>query len=144
MKKPIAPESKFKALAIALACLEKKAHDVQVLHVATLTSVADYLVISSADSERQVRAIATHVEQSLSAQGVDPLSIEGGLSAQWMLIDYADVVVHIFHKDVRSHYALEKLWSDATRVRIPAQMPASALATTAPARPRPARVRGER
>lgn len=120
-RRPIVPESKAKALAISRASLEKKANDVLILHVAKLTSVADYLVLCSGESERQVRAIADHIDSELSGQRVPPLSIEGAMTAQWILMDFGDVVVHVFRTDIRDHYGLEKLWSDATRVRLPAQ-----------------------
>lgn len=107
--------------------MDKKAGDVLVLHVAKLTSVADYLVLCSGESERQVRAIAEHVDQMLSARRLPPLSIEGTSTAQWILMDFGDVVAHIFRADIREHYGLEKLWSDAKRVRLPAaQVPAPA------------------
>jgi ribosome-associated protein len=100
--------------------LDKKAVDVQVLHVAPLTSVADYLVIASAESDRQARAIADHIDGTLSRMGQRPLSIEGTNSGQWVLLDFGDVVAHIFRQDARAHYALERLWSDAKEVPIPA------------------------
>ena len=128
---PIAPEAKVKALAIAGAILDKKATDVLILHIAKLTSVADYLVLCSGESERQARAIADHVDGTLSAQGHEPLSIEGVASAKWILMDFGDVVVHIFLKDIREHYALERLWADAKRVRVPS---AHALHPALPAR----------
>jgi len=98
--------------------LDKKALDVQVLHVAPLTSVADYLVIGSAESDRQARAIADYVDGVLSRAGQRPLSIEGTTSGQWVLLDFGDVVAHIFRQDVRSHYALERLWSDARLIPV--------------------------
>jgi ribosome-associated protein len=98
--------------------LDKKAHDVQILHVAPLTSVADYLVIGSAESDRQARAIADYVDGVLSRSGHRPLSIEGTTSGQWVLLDFGDVVAHIFRQDVRSHYALERLWSDAHLISV--------------------------
>jgi ribosome-associated protein len=99
--------------------LDKKAVDVQVLHVGPLTSVADYLVIASAESDRQTRAIADHIDGMLTRMGQRPLSIEGTTSGQWVLLDFGDVVAHIFRRDVRAHYALERLWSDAKEVPIP-------------------------
>jgi ribosome-associated protein len=92
-----------------------------VLHVAPLTSIADYLVISSGDSERQVRAIADHIETVLSEQRVRPLSLEGLTSSRWVVLDFGDVVAHVFRSDVRDHYALDKLWGDAKRLRVPAE-----------------------
>ena len=98
---------------------DKKATEALILCVAPLTSVADYLVIGSADSDRQAGAIADHVTSSLSRSGTKPLSIEGARSAQWILIDFGDVIAHIFREDIREHYALERLWADAKRVAIP-------------------------
>lgn len=116
--------------------LDKKATDVLVLHVAKLTSVADYLVLGSAESDRQTRAIADHVDGMLSASGSVPLSIEGTASSPWILVDFGDVVAHIFRHDVRQHYALERLWADAKRVRIPDEPVSRPVTTT---RPRPIR-----
>ena len=99
--------------------LDKKALDVQVLHVAPLTSIADYLVIGSAESDRQTRAIADSVVDALSRVSQRPLSLEGTTSGQWVLIDFGDVVAHVFRQDARSHYALERLWSDARQIPIP-------------------------
>lgn len=99
--------------------LDKKAADVQVLHVAPLTSVADYLVIGSADSDRQTRAIADYIDEAISCLGRRALSIEGTTTGQWVLIDFGDVVAHIFRQEARSHYAIERLWSDAKSVPIP-------------------------
>jgi ribosome-associated protein len=81
-----------------------------------------------------VRAIASHVHQTMAALHMDALSIEGLSTAQWILIDYADVVVHVFRGDIRGHYGLEKLWSDAKRVRIPAARDEAPLPTPAPKR----------
>lgn len=104
--------------------LDKKALDVQVLHVAPLTSVADYLVIGSAESDRQTRAIADHIDDLLSRSGKRPLSVEGTASGQWVLLDFGDVIAHMFRQDARSHYALERLWRDAKLVKIPDNRPA--------------------
>lgn len=99
--------------------LDKKALDVQVLHVAPLTSIADYLVIGSAESDRQTRAIADSVVDALSRVNQRPLGLEGTTSGQWVLIDFGDVVAHVFRQDARSYYALERLWSDARQIPIP-------------------------
>jgi ribosome-associated protein len=108
--------------------LDKKALDVQVLHVAPLTSVADYLVIGSAESDRQTRAIADSIDGVLSRTGQRPLSIEGTTSGQWILLDFGDVVAHVFRQDARAHYALERLWSDAKLVDLPDSVPAPVAA----------------
>ena len=112
-----------------------------VLDVGKLTSVADYLVLCSGGSDRQVRAIADHIDGSLAQQRIRPLSIEGTATSQWVLMDYGDVVVHVFRTDVRSHYALERLWGDARQIRLPDSPPVPAVATTPPTRTK-TRVRG--
>ena len=133
-------KTKAKALAVAGAILDKKATDVLILHIAKLTSVADYLVIGSVESERQGRAIADHVSDVLTEQGHAPLSVEGASSAKWVVMDFGDVIVHIFQKDIREHYALERLWGDAGHVRVPEER---ALKAATPARKtvRPTRTR---
>ena len=103
--------------------LDKKATDVLILQVAPLTSVADYLVIGSADSDRQASAIADHIDGVLSRSGSRARSIEGTRSSQWVLMDFGDVIVHIFRKDVREHYALERLWADAKRIAVSDEPP---------------------
>ena len=113
--------------------LDKKATDALILQVAPLTSVADYLVIGSADSDRQASAIVDHIDGILSRSGSRPLSIEGKRSSQWVLMDFGDVIVHIFRQDVRKHYALERLWADAKRIAVPGEPPVAQPAVT----PRP-------
>lgn len=115
--------------------LDKKATDVLILHVAKLTSVADYLVLGSAESDRQARAIADHVDGILSQAGSGPLSIEGKASSQWVLMDFGDVVVHVFRQDARQHYGLERLWADAKRV----PLTATALSRPIVQKPAPAK-----
>ncbi|MGH7235187.1 MAG: ribosome silencing factor [Nitrospiraceae bacterium] len=129
---------------MAKACLEKKANDVLILHVAKLTSVTDYLVLCSGESERQVRAIADNVDANLSGQRVPPLSIEGAMAAQWILLDFGDVVVHVFRSDIRDHYGLERLWNDARRIRLPAQQAAAPAPPLRPAKRRSPRAREQR
>jgi len=96
--------------------LDKKASDVVVFEVGGLTTVADYFLICSAESHRQVRAIRDHIDDTLSRQGCPPFSSEGEGTSRWILMDYSDLVIHIFKDDVRSFYALERLWGDAPRM----------------------------
>lgn len=103
--------------------LDKKATDVIVLQVAPLTSVADYLVIGSADSDRQASAIADHINGVLARSGSKARSIEGARNSQWVLMDFGDVIAHIFRQDVRGHYALERLWADAKRIPVSDEPP---------------------
>gem|GEM_PF-448292 len=128
---------------IADFALTKKAQDVVLMNLKGLSSVTDFFVVCSADSDVQVKAIATAVEDGLKGKGVRPWQIERG-SPNWVILDYVDVVLHVFHKHTRPFYNLEKLWGDAIieRVadglarpaRIPAPQPvkrAAANATTA-------------
>jgi ribosome-associated protein len=108
-----------RALEITRAALDRKAYDLIVLEVGALTSIADYFVICSGRSDTQVEAIADGIEEHLGRHGVKPLSVEGQTRAQWVLMDYADVVVHVFHVPVREFYDLERLWTRAPRVELP-------------------------
>ena len=111
--------TKPKALSIACAVMEKKAVDVIVLEVGNLTSVADYFLLASGESERQVKAIADHIQKEISMQYQAIPQVEGTGGASWILLDYGDIVVHVFRSDVREYYGLEKMWSDAPRLSLP-------------------------
>ncbi|HKO58302.1 MAG TPA: ribosome silencing factor [Thermoanaerobaculia bacterium] len=103
-------------LAVA-AALDKKAFDLDVLSVGELTSIADYFIITSANSERQAQAIADNVLSQLRDElKVKPLLVEGTTPGRWILIDFGDFIVHIFTEDVRRFYGLERLWGDAPNV----------------------------
>jgi ribosome-associated protein len=91
----------------------KKGYDVKILDLKNLATFADYFVICSADSDTQVKAIADEVDKELRDEGVKYWHKEGYQALNWVLIDYVDVIVHIFKKDVREFYKLEKLWGDA-------------------------------
>ncbi|MEO8274754.1 MAG: ribosome silencing factor [Thermoanaerobaculia bacterium] len=98
------------------AAHDTKAENVRVRHLEPVTSFTDYFVIASATNERQVQAIANAVEDRLLKQGVKPLHIEGYTSAQWVLLDYGDFLVHALLEERRDYYALERLWRDAPEV----------------------------
>lgn len=98
------------------AVLGKKAEAVVVLDVRGLTSIADTFIICSGRSNRQVSAIADHVERFLKQQGLRPLSVEGRKEGLWVLMDYGDVIIHVFYEETRSFYDLEGLWVDAKRI----------------------------
>ncbi len=100
------------AKRIAGLALTKKANDVVTMDLRGLTSMADFFVVCSADSEIQVKAIADAVEEGLEREGTAPWHRESA-SSNWFLLDYVDVVLHIFHKNTRPFYNLEKLWGDA-------------------------------
>jgi len=102
-------------LAVA-AAEDRKALDLKVLHLEKVTDFTDYFLICSGSSERQVQAIADAVEASLREHKVRPLHVEGFASAQWVLLDYGDLVVHVFLEEPRRYYALERLWGDAPEV----------------------------
>ena len=102
---------------VLTAVMGKKALDIIVLDVSGLTSLADTFIICSGRSNRQVTAIADYIRIDLKKQGVAPLSVEGLQEGHWVLMDYGDIVIHVFYDDVRRFYDLEGLWSDAPRIR---------------------------
>jgi ribosome-associated protein len=108
-----------KVLRCAQSALDKKAHDLVILDVARLTSVTDYFLICTGRSDIQVQSICRHIEESLREVGVKPLAIEGFTHGQWVLMDFGDVVVHIFYETVRDFYNLEGLWAQAQNLPLP-------------------------
>ena len=102
----------------ALAADSKKAEDIVVLEVGPLSSVADHFLICSGASDRQVRAIADAIEEELTQHGEKPLAVEGYQKGTWVLIDSADLIVHVFDDDTRRFYDLERLWHRAARVEV--------------------------
>lgn len=112
-------EARETALLCVRFALEKKAYDVVLLEVGELTSLADYFLVCTGRSDTQVQAIAQGIEDNLRRLGIRLLSIEGASRGQWVLMDFGDVVVHIFFEPVREFYDLERLWSQAPRVALP-------------------------
>lgn len=104
------------ALMVAEAADDKKAVDIEVLDVRGLTVIADYFLICTGNSETQVKAIANGIEESLSEEDINPQKIAGKQEARWVLMDYADFIIHIFHKDEREFYELDRLWADAEKI----------------------------
>jgi ribosome-associated protein len=102
----------------ASAALEKKAENVVLIDLRSQSSYADFLVICSGTNERQLEAIAEAVEESLAAIGDHPIGTEGTRGGRWVLLDFGDVVVHVFHEEERSYYDIEGLWSDAPSQRL--------------------------
>jgi len=100
------------------AVLGRKAQQVVILNVQDLTSFADAFIICSGKSNRQVTAIAEHVQIELKKQGKPPIHVEGKKEGQWVLMDYGDVIIHIFFESLRQFYDLEGLWVDAERIII--------------------------
>jgi len=103
---------------IANLTLEKKAEDVKILDLHDITTITDYFVICSGDSEIQVKAISDFILESLKQQKIKVWHSEGYQALSWVLLDLVDVVVHIFKPEIREYYALEKLWGDAKFIEI--------------------------
>ena len=102
----------------ARAALDKKAADLTVLDVQGVSSVTDYFLVCSGKSTPHVRTIIDAIRTELKAEGVRPLHAEGKPESGWVLLDYGDVLVHVFLEDTRAYYALERLWGDAPSVPI--------------------------
>ncbi|MFT3921675.1 MAG: ribosome silencing factor [Myxococcales bacterium] len=122
-KKKAAPKAKKNpardlALAIAEAALDKKALQVEIIEVSDKVDYADYVVVMSATSDRHANALAKNVDAEMARKGIHANSIEGLPQGAWVLMDFGDVVVHIFHEDTRGYYDLEALWYDAARVPV--------------------------
>jgi ribosome-associated protein len=102
--------------AAAKAAQAKKAEDIIALDLSGLQAVSDYFLVCSAGSEPQVKAIAENVEEALRELGAKPWHVEGREGRRWVLLDFVDVVVHVFHEKTREYYLLERLWGDARSV----------------------------
>ena len=96
----------------------KKAENVVALEIKDLTTIGDYFVIASGASTTQVKAMSDAVEEGLSALGLEPRRIEGYQSAAWIVLDYYEVIIHLFQEQSRQFYSLERLWADAPRVSL--------------------------
>ncbi|MCL2033594.1 MAG: ribosome silencing factor [Oscillospiraceae bacterium] len=94
----------------------KKATDIAVLDIRKLSSLGDYFVVASGISTIHVKALAGELEKKLADQGIHPRRVEGEKSAVWILLDYNDVIIHIFNDETRNFYCLERLWGDAPRL----------------------------
>lgn len=97
----------------AAACDDKRAEDILALDMEGISLVADYFLICHGNSDKQVQAIAREIKDQADENGIQVKKMEGFDEARWVLVDLGDVVVHVFHKDERSYYNLEKLWGDA-------------------------------
>ena len=92
----------------------KGANDIEILEVSHLTSITDYFVIANGRNTQSVRSLAEDLEEKLSAEGIDPRRKEGERDSKWIVLDYAHVIVHIFHPEERKFYNIERLWQDGT------------------------------
>ncbi|HHI96228.1 MAG TPA: ribosome silencing factor [Thermodesulfatator atlanticus] len=115
---PKRPALKAQELAQKMArlALDKKVHDLTILDVRGLASYADFILIASARSARHVQGVAEAIEEELYQERIEPLGIEGKTEGHWVLMDYGDVVLHLFFEPVREVYDLEGLWMDAPRI----------------------------
>ncbi|WBW49209.1 ribosome silencing factor [Peptoniphilus equinus] len=94
------------------ACENKKGVDIKVLDIKRMSSIADYFVIVSGNSSTQVGALADDIEDKMEAAGYHATNLEGKNSLRWILLDFDDIIVHVFHKDEREYYNIERLWTD--------------------------------
>ncbi|SFJ18949.1 ribosome-associated protein [Halobacillus dabanensis] len=111
-------ESKELLTLAAQACDEKRANDIVVLDMSEVSLIADYFLICEGSNERQVQAIARELKNQAEEHGIEVKRMEGFEQARWVLVDLNDIVCHIFHKDERHYYNLERLWGDADTVTV--------------------------
>ncbi|MCR5595894.1 MAG: ribosome silencing factor [Lachnospiraceae bacterium] len=102
---------------IAVNCLEdKKAVNIQVIDISGVSVIGDYFIIANGSNRNQIQAMADHVEEELGRAGFEPKNIEGYNKANWVLLDYRDVIIHIFDPESRSYYDLERIWRDGVSI----------------------------
>jgi ribosome-associated protein len=114
--------ARLTATAVAVAALDKKAMGVEILDVAGKVDYADFLVVMTGRSDRHAQAIAQGIEEELKKKGVRATAVEGLPHGTWVLMDFGDVVVHVFQNDTRQLYDIEGLWLDAARLPVPAEL----------------------
>ena len=113
------------AAAAAVAAADKLARDIQAFDVSERLAITDVFVLASAPNEPQVRSIVDAVEERLRGLGAKPIRREGQHEGRWVLLDYAEIVVHVQHSEERTFYALERLWKDCPAIQLPAEARAS-------------------
>ena len=118
------------AAKIANLAWEKKGKDITILDLRGLTDISDYFIIVSGESELHLKALTEFVEQELKKEGIKPWHREGQQNLNWILLDYIEVVLHIFKPHVREFYSLEKLWGDARISRLEEDVPLRAISET--------------
>ncbi len=102
----------------AMLCVDNKANDVVLLDLHGVTDMADFFIVASGTSDTHVRSVASHVIATMGTAGVKAFSVEGLEQGRWVLVDFVDFVVHVFHPSMRTHYQIERLWGDAPVVAI--------------------------
>lgn len=118
MDQTINDTAEQRVLCCLNSALKRKARRMVVLNVKHLSSIADYFIICSATSDRQVKAISAWLREDLKKHGMVPLGVEGEQHGRWVLMDYDDVVIHIFYEPLREFYDLERLWGEASRMDV--------------------------
>jgi ribosome-associated protein len=118
---PSSPASAPLVQRAAQILLDNKANDVILLNLQPVSDMTDYFVIASGTSDTHVRSLAERVMEDLKKDGVTPHHVEGVAQGRWVLLDFVDFVVHVFHPTLRSFYQLERLWSDAVVVSVEGQ-----------------------
>lgn len=112
-----------KLSTIVKALDSKRAEDIRIIEIGDLTIVADYFVIANGTSSTQTKALAEEVEFKMGQLGVEPNRTEGYQGATWVVLDYGDIIVHVFYKEIRDHYNLERLWSDGKDIDVKQFLP---------------------
>lgn len=112
-----------KLSTIVKALDSKRAEDIRIIEIGDLTIVADYFVIANGTSSTQTKALAEEVEFKMSQLGIEPNRTEGYQGATWVVLDYGDIIVHVFYKKTRDHYNLERLWSDGKDIDVKQFLP---------------------
>ena len=111
-------DGKERLLLCINASLKRKAKNLTILNLKELSSFADYFIILSGTSDRQVQSIAASIHENLKEYGIMPLGIEGESLGKWVLMDYEDVIIHVFYEPIREFYDIERLWPDAPRMEV--------------------------
>ncbi len=110
-------ENKEQNALIIEAIEDRNGDDTQIIDLDGISIIADTFIITSANNERKVNAIAEHIDEKLSENGIEPIGIEGKNNGRWILMDYGDTVVHIFHEEDRAFYNLERLWKESNNIK---------------------------
>ena len=111
-------ESKEMARRACMALEDKKARDLRLLDISAVSVLADYFLIASGSSRNQVQAMADNVQEELHKAGCDPRQVEGYHTANWVLLDYGDIIVHVFDEENRLFYDLERIWRDGAAISV--------------------------
>ena len=111
-------DGKERLLLCINASLKRKAKNLTILNLKELSSFADYFIICSGTSDRQVQSIAASIHENLKECGIVPLGIEGESLGKWVLMDYEDVIIHVFYEPIREFYDIERLWPDVPRMEV--------------------------